>query len=248
MLQLTLIERGCGTMRKLTKSLLVVSTLAAAGSAGAAMMDEMSMTPRLGVDYQQTWVRGKDGFRDVFAKSFPGGDVYVGVDFTEYFGADLGYEWTARKKHSVTPANNSFFGIAAFNGSTVSSKVRLNGFYLDLNGYVPLDNCWRLIGSIGIESMKPKIDMRASGGTLTASQIAGIGSIKGKAKGLWRIGVGGEYLFTDMVGARVMARWKNTSRLRVEGDTNFAALQTLGVSNKPFKDAISLSLGLFVKF
>jgi len=231
-------------MKQLTRSFVLASALATAGSAGAAVMDDF--VPFIGVDYKQLWVRGNGDYRNAFPKTYPGGTIYVGSKFTDCFGAELGYSFSTRKKHDWTDPDFSSVSIA-------SARVRFTSFHLDINGYIPLDNCWELIGSVGVASMKPKVNFSANTSAaagLTAAQIDGINSINGKSKAVFRVGVGAQYLVTEMVGIRAMVRWENTHRLTVSGNQNFGNFMTAGFINttRPFKDAISLAVGLFVRF
>ncbi len=228
-------------MKHTGKSLMLVAALLASGSAAANIIDDIC--PYLGVDYKQLWIKGKGFWSNKIAKSFPGGTVYLGTKFTECFGAEVGYSWTMRKHHTGLISGGVLFPLP--NNATVRTHTHFNSFHFDLNGYVPLDNCWELIGSLGIASMKPKVSaVVVNQGSLTNNQVNMIQSVNGKSKAVWRVGVGAQFLFTECVGARAILRWEATESLRVHG---------LGVGSehhnrKAFKDAVSLAAGLFVRF
>lgn len=228
-------------MKHLGKSLMLVGALAASGSAAANMID--NICPYIGIDYKQLWVKGKGFWSNKIAKSFPGGTVYLGTNFTECFGAEVGYSWTMRKHHRGAIIGGPLFPTP--NNAIVRTHTRFHSFHFDLNGYVPLDNCWELIGSIGIGSMKPRVEAVVENqGGLTTDQVNIIQSVNGKSKAVWRLGVGAQFLFTECVGARAMLRWEATESLRITG-LGFGSERH---GRKAFKDAVSLAAGVFVRF
>jgi len=185
---------------KLVKGVLVAGAVLAANGVSADMMSDIN--PIVGVDYYQAWMKGKNSFANSFPKSYPSATVYAGAKFLENFGAELGYNISARKKHDLT-------------------KVRRSGGYLDLVGYLPVMESVDLTASIGYGWIKTKIE---------PSSV-----FHAKNKGVFRLGVGANYMVTDMIGLRGKVSWENTGALRVN-------------STKAFKDTIALAIGAFAKF
>lgn len=235
-------------MKQLIKTLVLVCTLMVVGSATASIVDDIC--PYVGVDYRQIWVKGRGIWSDRVHKSFPGGTLYLGAKFTENFGFEVGYNWTVNKhKSALISFNNPGVvlpsGFVAANSGLISTKVRFNSFYVDLNGYVPLQNCWELIGTIGAGSMKPKIGVTViNNGTLTPLQIVALQSANGKARAVWRVGVGAQYLFSENVGVRGLIRYEGTDGLRINTNNG----QAFFIGDKAFKDAVTAQLGVFVRF
>jgi len=234
-------------MRHIAKSLVVMGSLLAAGSA-SAMFDDIS--PLIGVDYYHAWTKGKNDYSQVFPKSYPGFTVYLGAKFCEYWGLELGFDSSGRKKKDFTLASGTSF----FNGTTGTApivgqtKIRRQGGHLDVIGYLPLVDCLELTGSLGYGWVKPQITTAVSSqaGDGTGSALAtALNSLRGKGKSVFRIGVGLSYMVTDMVGLRAKVGWETTSSLRVEGNQSFS---NLGFSNKGFKSSTTLNVGAFVKF
>lgn len=268
-------------MKHIAKSLVLVGAMVSAGSAAAFLED---ICPYAGIGYKQNWTKGKGFWSNKVAKSYPGGEVFLGAKFTECFGAEVGYNWTARKtKTGGFGRHNRFFNNNTFtyNGVTytgfnnrdwrVKTKTRFQAFYLDLMGYLPLDNCWELIGAVGISSMKGKISANVhhhrrhnnfNGFNYSRDGWRNIESAHGKNKAVWRLGAGASYLFTECVGLRGMVRWEGTEALRVgnrhhrrdgcnfnyNGNNYFYGGRHGHISKKAFKDTVSLALSLFVKF
>ncbi len=236
-------------MKQVTKSLVIVGAMLAAGSAAADMMD-LEFKPFVGVDFVQAWTPAKGNISPVrnenisaksaFKNSFPGMTVYVGSKFTECLGIELGWDSSvsAKKKTAVSPSNTAIAG-----GYKYTTKIRREGMHADLVGFLPMD-CWELFGSLGIGSVK----MKLSGQDLTANTAASQAALNAasqtpfssKRKAVLRAGLGANYMFTEMFGARVKVGYENTSALRLK--------YTNGTSVKAFKDTTSLALGLFARF
>jgi len=192
--------------------------------------------PYIGLEYKQTWMKGKGDWANILPKSYPGASLFVGSRFNENVGIELGYSSTKRK--SKSSSTQSLNGVMLNNGANVSgsTKVKVYGAYFDINGYLPIDQQFDLIGSVGVALNKAKISY--------ASNLAA-GDVSTKSRVLGRLGFGAQAMVNEWVGVRAMARWENNSRLHKGGTIQF---DNKSVPAKIFKDAGSLSLGAFVKF
>lgn len=79
--------------------------------------------------------------------------------------------------------------------------------------------------------LKPKFNSSVNGAGIATSS---------KTKTVARIGVGANYMLTDMFGLRAKLNWENTERLKA----NFNNAGDV----KPFKNTTSLTLGAFAQF
>lgn len=174
------------------------------------------ISPFVGVDYKQLWTDGTWQFQHFIPKSYPGGDAYIGAKFTENMGLEIGYNRSSlRHRTHVTPTTRTKVG------------ARFTSFSYDLNFYLPVEDCWEVIISLGFETMK---------GRITVAGFLPTGSTGFTAKkGIGRVGFGSHYLLTEAIGVRFIGRWENTSALRQNG-------------SKFVKDAIGGSVGFFVRF
>ena len=220
-------------MKQIAKSLVVVGAILAAGTVGAEMMDDVR--PYVGLDYYQAWMKGAKAtgsspanstfdFAKQAPKSYPGLAAYVGAKFTDFFGMELGTDWSFRKKKSITD-----------NGSNIKTEVKRRGMHADLVGFFPLNDCVDILGSVGLGWVKAKT-------TQTGASAATAETYKNKGKTVARLGLGVSYMVTDMIGLRARAGWENTRRLKLQDNT--PPIDTF----KPFKDTMSLSLGAFVRW
>ncbi len=230
-------------MKRWLKAIAVLGVGLAATSAGADDADDV--TPFLGVDYYHAYMKGRNSWNSIFPNSYPGGTFYVGTKFHQYFGLELGYDWSLKqKKEWALPAGSNFFGTVqqSISGTT---KVQRSGGHLDVVGYLPVAESVELIGSLGFGWIQTKIQTTfdvVPGATVEGSSLA---SVSGKGRGVFRVGVGANYMLTDIVGMRAKVGWESTSTLRIEGNQTFTAAQ---YDTKAFKGTTALAVGLFVKF
>ena len=215
-------------MKQIAKSLVVVGAMLVAGSVSADM--DVDFKPFIGVDYLHAWMpakttltnaNGSINLKNAFPKSYPGAAIYVGAKFTDCFGIELGADRSFASKKKTTDVLNVGFPV------TYSSKVRREGFYADLVGFLPMD-CWELFGSLGVGSVKAKITNQLFTANTPANQLLVNANsnlpFSAKRKSVFRMGVGASYMFTDMFGARAKLGWEGTSGMRLK-DKN-------GVSSK----------------
>lgn len=230
-------------MKHLAKSLVVAGAVLAAGSASAGMMGDIS--PYIGIDYQQSWMKGNGDWRKVFPDNYKGASLYVGTKFHEYFGLELGYDWSAREKENLNlAAGSTLFGNTLTAAATGTAKVRRTGGHLDLVGFLPVADNFELTASLGYGWIQPKVEMTINNPAANVNNSA-LASVSGKGKSVFRVGVGGSYMLTDMVGLRARLGWESTSSLRLKGNTDFTNGR---YDTKGFKGTTSLRVGAFVKF
>ncbi|MFM8454034.1 MAG: outer membrane beta-barrel protein [Gammaproteobacteria bacterium] len=228
-------------MKNIAKSLVVAGALALTGVA-SAMIDDLN--PYLGLDYKHSWshkrvqMTGSD--QDVLAKTFPGGSVYLGSRFHENFGVELGYDFSKKKEQTFRMPALS--GINA--AGDVKSKLAFSGARFDLNAYLPLDNCFELVGSLGLGWVKPRLSFENVSLTQAGFNSLGFNQVSTKHKVVARLGAGAQYMVNDNIGLRGLVRWENTSKLRVSNDN----VQWEDDEKKLFSDTTSVNLGVFYKF
>jgi opacity protein-like surface antigen len=171
-------------MKNIVKGAVVVGAMLAAGSSVADMGE---MKPYVGVDYYQAHMKAKKGdLQNAAPKSYPGASVYAGIRFMENFGAELGGDFSKKKK-----VNNV--------------EYKRNGGHLDLVGFWPLNDCFNLIGSLGAGMLKVKIKDEVSNSSNSTKNSA-----------FARVGAGASYMLTDMFGLRAKINWENTSSLKMK--------------------------------
>jgi hypothetical protein len=235
-------------MKQVVKSLVVVGAMLAAGTAAADM--DMDFRPFVGVDYLQAWMEGKGTMpnsnvagQNAFKKSYPGATVYVGTKFMDNLGLELGWDTSSAKTRTSTGAVAANGATIAGSGVTLSNKTKRSGFHVDLVGFMPVD-CWELFGSLGYGSVKAKVSNQTATftGTTPAQQAAFNTAypLSSKQKGVFRLGVGASYMFTDMFGLRAKLGWESTNNLRLTAAN--------GTKVNLFKNSTTLALGAFVRW
>jgi len=239
-------------MKQIAKGLMIVGAMLAAGAASCEGFDDI--TPVIGIDGNWSWMRTKSNGADLFPKSYWGASPYIGVRWCD-FGIEAGYDWMARRNKSNTfTAGTDVVGDLVPVGDTWTTRgrARLDGWHADLLGYLCLDECFDLIGTVGFGWKKPHLSVRVTDAAgRTASQ-----TLKGKSKGVFRLGAGAQWMVTDMVGLRALVRWENTSTVKVNNIVvSSSTIPAIPVGTFPntgngrlFRDAVSLSVGAFVRF
>lgn len=234
---------------KFIKSALIPGILLFASGVNAAMM--LDLTPYLGADYAQIWMRGRGSWGDIFPRrDFSGGSVYLGSKFHRNFGIELGYDVSIRKKRDWTLQPRTIF----FNGITTEkinarTTMQRHGAHIDLAGFLHITESFEFVGSLGYGWLKPKLHISTvlSENRLPSNSAVaqGLTNISGKGRGVVRLGLGLSYMVTEMVGVRTKFTWENTKTLRLAGNQVF---NNLGFDVSGFKSATALSLGAFLRF
>lgn len=231
-------------MKNLLKAIMVIGFLSAAN----VQADTMDVSPFMGADYYQPWMKAKTDWDKVFPNStYPGVSFYVGTRFHDIFALELGYDWSIRKSASWGLAEGStFFGskITDKNGVTGTTSITRTGGHLDFITFLPVAEDLELMGSFGFGWLQPKLKMTFSVPP-SSSATSAMASVAGKGRGVFRVGFGASYMLTETFGARAKLGWESTTRLRVKGNAAFIAH---GYKEGAFKGSTAFSLGLFARF
>lgn len=221
--------RGCVKMKKLVKSLLVVSaSLVAANSAVASMVDDFC--PYVGIDFKARWAKERH-FGSVSNNNrnnaLLGGTIYVGSRW-DCFGLEAGLEAAGRNRRTITFNN----------GATASAKGTLWGGYLDALAYAPVADCLEVFGGFGVGVLSPKITYSSIAGTPPFAGAATSGGSKAAAVARVRLGL--NYMVSECVGLRGALGWESTENL---------AIRAGSISRfHPFANSFTLQAGIFAKF
>lgn len=163
-------------MKKTVGALMVaVSALAFSANAGA-----VEYNPYIGVDYSYN-----DGVAKELRPHYNAGKVNVGVDYNQYFGTEVFYQFSDSSKH------NDKFDLG-------KAKNSFQAYGLDLYGYLPLgcDQVVSLLGTAGIAEYT--FTTKETYGSSEKSRDHGVG---------YRLGVGAQYNVNDNVSVRALARY-----------------------------------------
>lgn len=212
--------------KRITRSILLRSLclVVSATAMNAVNADFLQICPYVGAEYKYMWTKGINQFQNALQDAYTGGSAFAGAKFSEYFGTELGYSRTSVRHR--TQLSNRFFN--SVNSIPIRTGARFTSFYFDVNGYYPLRNCWELIASIGVESMKPRISLYDVNAGITTN-------IPSNGTALLRVGAGAHYLFHETAGFRVMIRWEDLHILRI-------------YNNHFIKSAVSAAAGIFFRF
>lgn len=207
-----------------------------------------------GINYKQSVIRPESGWDQLFVKTQPGFDVYLGWRFHPRFSGELGYEWSANKPVSTDiPAGQSLLGVTNTSGfaDRLTGKVRFKTGHFDLNYFIP----WTLknwmpewIVSLGVGAMKPKLKISAASEpalvTVSNPFTSQFTNIEGRSRAIFRGGVGIQTTLVEDLGMRALLRYEHTSVLRARGTQPVQAKATEQI----FGNGLSLAVGLYLKF
>ena len=203
--------------------------------------------PYLGLEYKLSYTQGKDYWKRLLPTNKPNnnGTVFAGLKFHDCLAGELGY--TKSSKRSKISDNSGFnmWGNVAPVGSAGRQKQEIKLSYrswnLDLNGQYPAGDSFAFLGTIGVASTKPKLEV-VNLGTAANSSVR---TMSGKSKMIPRLGVGVQYT-QGMFGVRSRVMWEGTSRVRF--NTGSATTAYPGMTDKPFKSTYAWTLGAFVRW
>lgn len=130
-------------------------------------------------------------------KNKAGANIFAGVRFNQYFGAELGFGAIAKTKSTVD-------GIAISNKAT--------NVYVDALGYLPVAAKVDLIGAVGVGKFSNKVTQTDEDGK-SKDKFSKTGA---------RVGVGAQYYFTDNVSARAMVRYQQANKDFQKSNTSLA--------------------------
>lgn len=162
------------------KKLILTAAMAVALATPARAAEVTGLNPYIGIDLTYNDVGYDNGLGAVLDDTLWGGNIYAGIRPHMNWGLEAGYFRTR-----VGDKNPG-----------VPTKVKAQGFTLDLMGYAPVseDNRFELIGSAG--AVYSKAEASAVGLALDDSEVS------------WRLGAGAQYHVTDAVGFRAMAHYQ----------------------------------------
>ncbi|HXH54300.1 MAG TPA: outer membrane beta-barrel protein [Gammaproteobacteria bacterium] len=133
--------------------------------------------------------------KPLFGKSGSGVSAFLGSQFIEYAGIELGYTALSGGKLSIKDPG--------FQNSSLKTKSR--NMYADVLGYVPVCEDMDLIGSLGIGRLSSTVKGKIIGPNNARVVATENVSLKSSKTGL-RLGLGAQYKVTPNVGARFMVR------------------------------------------
>ena len=122
----------------------------------------------------------------------------------EYLGVEAGYAYLFGKFNKPT-------GLV----SEKCPKTRHHNFYVDLLGYIPVSDCFDLIGSVGLGHLRSKVSgLTVSFIDRSANVIAHTHNNDLKAQGSGvRVGAGVGYKVNENLSARLMVRYQHGNKL-----------------------------------
>lgn len=214
----------------------------------AVFANKAMVSPYLGLEYKLSYTRGKNvSWRQLLPTNNVNnnGTVFLGINFHKCISGEFGFtKSNSHTKYSDT-SGLVMFGNNGNAGSKQAVKLSYKGTSFDLNGQYPAGDAFSFLGTIGVVSVKPKIqaaNLGTAGGAPNGNDP--IATIKGKSRMAARLGIGAQYV-QGMFGIRTRILWEGTSRVKADLGT-FPTI--LPAQDKLFKDTLAWTLGVFVRW
>ncbi|MGD0465512.1 MAG: hypothetical protein ABSA84_02330 [Gammaproteobacteria bacterium] len=222
--------------------------------------------PYLGGEYRLSYTQAEESWDRLLPTNKPNSNstIFYGICFYDYIAGEINYTKSNRNTKYSDVSGWNMFGTIARSGSQQKVQLSYTNYGLDLNGQYPGGDGFSLLGTIGIAAIKPKLEIVNIGAIDTpvldssgnpVNNSAGVpeinignesvASITGKSKLALRLGVGFQYA-KGMFGIRSRLVWEDASMLRVNTGSYNQILPD--VTEVPFRNTFSWSLGFFIRF
>lgn len=222
------------------KGLLVsalISTFVAPSTSFAAFW-----APHIGVDYKWWGLEPAWAYEDTFPRIDHGYNFYVGTRINGYFGTNIGYEESTRKKIGEQfEGGEVIFVSPELAGNATDINLRIRDFHLDINFYWEVWRNFEIIfmGGLAMWHIDSHINhLNVNNGAWIEYRN------ESENKAMGRIGLGMQYNIMPCLGIKFLVNSDPGIRVNVSGfdeNDNF-------YSFSPYKTAISYSLGMVYSF
>lgn len=218
-----------------------------------------NLKPYVGIDQQVRHIQFDSGFGDnLFHKNYLQSNLFAGIKFNEFFGVEVGYEWTYRRTRSArVPEGEILLGQLVPRGlnDTVNS-FKIEGFHISLLGdfQVPKHDKLHFTVRVGLARLKSNlifrpigvsgIEVDEDGDEFPFAQINSDAEIAENSlsftskKVVLRVGAGIQYNLTQHVTIRGTIDWENTAKFD----------QLVAIKSSPLraglKNSINYGIGL----
>lgn len=241
------------------KKLVMLLALSGAGSTAAAVdFPAFDCRPYVGLDAQYRniqYPRQRGG--NLFAKQLPQVNGYVGLQFNECLGAELGYESSFYVHRSpVHTAGDSANGADVLIDSEFArfdTFTQFQGVHGSLVGKYPLFcSDVQLIGTVGLTYLQARLEAKPFDSDL--GRIEDPDEFKRsfkQSKLVARLGAGLQYMISDCAGIRGLIIWENTNQFSRIRPKEFFPFNNPTVEQNIFarlRNSYIFSLGIFMNF
>lgn len=184
----------------------------------------------VGADCLYNFTKPKGYWQYYLRDKQPGANIYMGYNW-QYIMLEIGYNWTTRKSKEYVvdigdPANDG----------TYNGQIRFRSTHFDLNLFASFTGDLDIITSVGFAFARPHVTIHIT--NQDPRNLNGQHAIQAKTIFVPRVGLGLRYLLSESFGMRAMWHFEKTSKI---------ALRYPRVDNKPFRDGMTISFGLFTR-
>jgi hypothetical protein len=268
----TLGDRIVNNVFKLCTTSLIL--LGLSGNIWAA--ESFELAPYAGVDAQMRHMSFERHFGgNIFHKSYPQANVFLGLKFKECVGVEIGYEFSKTQRH----ARNYNVGDVVF-GQTLTSKAsnplllsehfaghaaaKTYGWNFNLVGFKPVicgDNNLQLIGSIGFAHLRLKVHHLLINTNVLLNAFALEEGVRQpltevifdtrnykSRKNIFRMATGVQHMWGDCLGIRALITWEYTTKLKAKKNQHSTIADLRLLTKAKLKNSFLYGIGVFIPF
>ncbi len=193
----------------------------------------------IGMDGIYIFTNNKGQYADIFRKTRPGGNVYLGFHIEDVM-LEVGYLFTSRRSKQVEIlVPRTFLGVNTLVNTKFTGKLRFKNTHIDLNFFSKLTDNFKFITGIGIGFLRSSIKFNVT--DFNGNNIDYDGNIVGKTNVVPRIGVGVAINVADNILFRSMFYVEQHSRVKLKLAPN-------PNEYKPFDNAYTVLAGFIIRF
>ena len=192
----------------------------------------------IGIDGLYVSAKPKLDYSKIFRTYKPGTNFYLGCSWQDNIFLEIGYLSTTRKsKSTILQLNSRFLGQPITVPTKLNGQVRLRNTHFDLNFIANFYETINIATSLGIGFTRPHITLKAFNATSNAAIVNPV-AIVPKTNAIFRAGAGIICNLNNKVNFRVMFYFDHYSLIKLR--------EPIGM-HKPFKNAYTLSVGIYSK-
>lgn len=193
----------------------------------------------IGMDGIYIFTNNKRQYEDIFRKTRPGANVYLGFHIEDVM-LEIGYLFTSRRSKQIEVlAPRTFLGVPTLVNTRFKGKLRFKYTHIDLNFFSKLTNDFRFITGIGVGFLRTSIKLNTT--DFNDNHVNYNGNIIGKTSFVPRIGIGIAINIADNILFRSMFHVEQHSRVRLKLAPN-------PNEYKPFNNAYTALAGFVFRF
>lgn len=238
--------------------------------------ESFELAPYAGVDAQMRHMSFERHFGgNIFHKSYPQANVFLGLKFKECVGVEIGYEFSKTQRHArnynvgdvvfgqiiTSGASNPLLVSESFSGH---ASAKTYGWNFNLVGFYPVfcgDNNMQLIASIGFAHLRLTAHHVLLNRNVLLNEFALEEGLRipitdvilearnyKRRKNIFRMATGVQHMWGDCLGIRALITWEYTTKLKAHRNQFSPITGLTPFSRAKLKNSFLYGIGVFIPF